>query len=140
MSDPNPQDLNALIDAASDTIDKKYSRPVPASRRSIFKPVLSLILLAVIVYAGMSVYGRLAPPGPAKVTRDLESVVEQARAAIEASRKATGEYPDALPNAALASVVEYDHEKDTYKLSATIMGIRVTLEPGGKKQIEKGVQ
>jgi hypothetical protein len=143
MNDTNPNDLSRLIDQAENQVSQQAARSAKASRKpgpSLFKPVMMALLAGLTVYAVFAIWTRLAPPGPAAITHDLEVVLERARDAVESAKKETGEYPDALPNASLASVVSYNHETDNYQLSATIMGIRVTLEPGGKKQIEKGVQ
>jgi hypothetical protein len=137
MGTPNPDDLNALIDQATTTVSKAAERRRRAKSALNLTPVLGVVLAALIAFALWSIYSRLAPPGAATIERDLDAVVEQARVAIEAARKENGQLPDALPNASLASVVQYQHGSQDYQLSATIMGIRVTLAPGGKKTVEK---
>jgi hypothetical protein len=47
--------------------------------------------------------------------------------------------PDALPNASLAAVVQYEPDSNEYKLVATMMGVRVTLQKNGSKSTDVGV-
>ena len=101
---------------------------------------MSIVLLALTIYVIASISARLTPPGSKEIARDLEIALEQARTAVEEAKNRTGKLPEALPNASLASVVRYEHQEDDYRLSTTIMGIRVTLEPDGRKHVEMGVK
>lgn len=53
MSTTNPEDLNSLINAAATSVDKKSSGAAPPARGpSNAKPVLLVVLLAIIGVAG----------------------------------------------------------------------------------------
>lgn len=133
--------LSELISQAENTSQQQAEARPAAKRKPIpFRLIFGVLLASVVAYAGTKISAALSPPTQKEVAHDLEVVIDKAHDAIEAAKTKTGELPDALPNAALASVVRYDHDKDTYSLSATILGIRVTLEPGGKKKTETGVQ
>jgi hypothetical protein len=90
-------------------------------------------LLLLTAWSLHSVWGALRPPTVQQTARDLEAVIDAARQSIESARTQTGQLPSALPNAALASVVRYEPDAGSYRLSATIMGVRVSLEPDGQK-------
>jgi hypothetical protein len=136
-------DLTALIKQAETQTVKNVERVQKSQRRKSslkLKPVIVLMMAGLIAYSGYSIWTNFAPPSEEHVVRDLESVVDAARAAIEEAKAEAGQLPEALPNAALASVVQYEHGEKEYKLSATIMGIRITLEPDGKTTREYGVE
>ena len=50
-----------------------------------------------------------------------------------AAKSGSGTLPASIPNASLAAVVVYEPGQQDYKLSATVMGVRVTLERDGSK-------
>lgn len=140
MSQDSNSDLSRLINAAENAVDKKEARQAPRQRKRASSPWLLVSILLVIIAASLAaLWSELRPPGAADIARDLEAIVARARDVIEAARGATGELPAALPNAALASVVRYEKGQKDYRLSATAMGVRVTLEPDGKTRTERGV-
>ncbi len=143
---PSPQDLNALIEQAQTSVSGKRATAqarvehatAAARRPSVVGPVLKIALLLAAAYAVFTIWQAFAPPSPGKVEHDLDMAINAAHDVIEKTKADTGDLPDALPNAALAAVVRYEPEptKVGYTLSATIMGIRVTLEPSGRKRVE----
>jgi hypothetical protein len=140
MNQDSNTDLSRLINAAETAVDKKEDRQTPRPRKRSPSPWMVVGILLVIIAASLAaLWSELRPPGAADIARDLEAIVARARDAIEGARGASGELPAALPNAALASVVRYEKGQKEYRLSATAMGVRVTLEPDGKTRTERGV-
>lgn len=141
MSTPlRSQDLSSLIEKAeAEVLRAKPALPARSSRRPIGRGMVMLVLLAVAATALHVMWDDLFTPPVRRTTRDLESAVDAARASIERVKAQTGQLPTALPNAALATVVRYEPDLGGYRLSATIMGVRVTLEPDGRKKTETGV-
>ncbi len=141
MNDAKPADYSALITKAEKAVapkageDRRERNAKPGRSRQVFV----IALAGVALFALASLWGHLTPPGKDAVARDLDQTVELARAAVDEARKATGELPPTLPNAALASVVSYEPAGTQYRLAATIMGVRVTLEPNGSKTVNMGV-
>lgn len=139
MSDSH--DLSQLIRQADEQAQNKaQSKAAPQRSRIQVAAIFSGVLLVVIAYAGVKVFAAFSPPSEAKVAHDLERVVESAHQLVDGIKKETGKLPDAIPNAALASVVQYEKRDADYKLSATILGVRVSLEGAGKMTTETGVK
>ncbi len=143
MSTPDPNDYANLINEAEsavkakDAASKKQSAPPnPILRQAL----LTGMLAALVATSAWTIWSHLAPPSQSHVAHDLEQAIEQARATVDAARKATGALPKALPNAALAAVVRYEPAETNYKLTATILGVRVTLESNGTKSTDFGVK
>lgn len=139
MSTPPPEDLTTLTSQASREV-KKQARANVAPKPLRRRPVGAVLALAAAALLAYLAHRAVAPPSPEKIAKDLDGIVEQARASIEESRKATGTLPASLPNASLSSVVSYEPRKDSYQLTVTLLGVRVTLSPDGTKQTERGVQ
>ncbi len=136
---PDGADLDALIDQAhQETLRAGHPSHGP-KRRALASRLSSMVLLAAAAFALYQLWSVFAPPSTGQTTRDLEAAVDAARQSIEDERSRTGRLPEALPNAALASVVRYEPDASTYKLSATILGVRVTLQSDGQKTTETGV-
>jgi hypothetical protein len=133
-------DLAELIQQAEGEVSKQVRREPAAPGGSFVGPALGAVLAALAIYAVYALWSLFAPPSAGKVTRDLEVAVEAARVSVEKAKSESGQLPDALPSAALGAVVRYEHGRSDYRLSATILGVRVTLESDGKKVIEKGVE
>ena len=142
MTDAKPTDYSALISKAEKAVAAKAGgdRRDPTAGPGRRRQVLVAAPAGVTVFALAWVSSQLAPPGKGAVARDLDKAVELARNAVDDARKTTGELPATLPNAALASVVSYEPAGTQYRLAATIMGVRVTLEPNGSKTVDMGVQ
>lgn len=131
-SDSEP--LEALIEHAAHAEALRAQRHAAGSERRPRRRLwFNACLLLVTALALHSVWTSLRPPSTQQTARDLEAVVDAARQSVEEARSQTGQLPAALPNAALASVVRYEPDAGSYRLSATIMGVRVSLEPDGKK-------
>ena len=140
MARQNDDDLDVLIEQAQKEASKSSAlRAAPAKRRGMLWIWAGCVAI-VAAFSVHSVWRGLAPPSTQQTTRDLEAAVDAARASIEQSRSQTGKLPETLPNASLAAVVSYEPGLSDYKLSATIMGVRVTLQPDGKMINETGVE
>lgn len=141
MSTPtHGQDLASLIEKAQAEATRARPQPVAAPvRRPVGRAVALAVLLVMLAAALHVLWDDLFTPPVRQTTRDLEAAVDAARESIERAKAQTGQLPTALPNAALATVVRYEPEAGGYRLSATIMGVRVTLEPDGRKKTETGV-
>lgn len=142
MDAPPPgNSFDALINQASaDAKEKDIARKERAGRKknayaSRIGPVVATIA---IVLSLVSIWNRLAPPSERQLASDLEQIVDQARLFIDESRSANGELPEGLP-AGLASVVQYEHAGKTYRLTATVLAVRVTLESDGSRRTDFGV-
>jgi len=137
MSEPN--DLSNLIQQAEKTAHSQAeAKPAPKSKPLPWRMIFSVLLAGVIAYAGTKVSAGLSPPSQKEVAHDLEAVLDRAHDVIETAKAESGELPEALPNAALASVVEYEHDRTGYQLTATIMGVKVTMERSGRKTTDMG--
>ncbi len=137
----NQAELTDLIaNAQSQIRQQDAQRPKPRNKPS---PLPGLLVLAVawmvLIYSASAWWDRQAAPSQAQVAHDLEQVVDQARDVIEASRAQTGQLPSVMPNAALASVVQYHPESGQYQIVVSMMGVRVTLQKGGTKRTEVGI-
>ena len=133
-------DLSALIRQAEGEASRQVRRAAPIQGPSVAKPALGAILIVLAIYAVYSLWAMFAPPSADKVAHDLDAAVEAAHSLVEKSKSESGQLPETLPSASLGSVVRYEHGQSDYRLSATILGIRVTLERDGKKIVEKGVE
>ncbi len=141
MNEAKPADYSALITKAEKAVTPKAgeNRRERSAKPGHGRLVLVAALAGVALFAAASAWTHLAPPGKDAVARDLDKAVELARTAVDEARKANGELPSTLPSAALASVVSYEPAGTQYRLAATIMGVRVTLEPNGRKTVDMGV-
>ncbi len=140
MSQPPINDLNSLIEQASREVEQQTRKAPPAPTRPIAKTLFGIFLGGVLITLLFVVLSWFAKPTPAMIVHDLEVAVDTAQKAIEQAKKEKGALPDALPNASLASVVQYERDQDEYKLTSVIMGVRVTLESNGKKTTETGLK
>ena len=138
-------DLHSLTRAAYDEVQETATR---AERRKLAsaehdrsRPATWALIGALLVY-GLWHLGDLHLPSR-KSTRaeaDLESVLAQARDAVEAVRRTERALPDALPSASLAAVVRYeryanDHHEESYRLSASSHGITLLLDSDGNREV-----
>ena len=133
----NPSNLTDLIQQAEQSV-ADASRQAPHVRapreQSNFKG--HVLALAVVVGFAVCTYffwhGN-APPSRERVAKDLERVLDMAKASVDAAKSGSGTLPASIPNASLAAVVVYEPGQQDYKLSATVMGVRVILERDGSK-------
>ena len=133
-------DLSALIRQAEGEVSRQTRQTRPASSGLDLKKLLVPALLSVAAYCTYAVWAQFAPPSPDKVALDLDLAIEAARDSVEKSKSETGQLPEVLPGAALGSVVRYERGTNDYRLSASILGVQVTLERDGRKTTEKGVK
>lgn len=68
---------------------------------------------------------------------DMRTVLESARAAVEAARVRSGSLPMALPSAAHAALVRYERVANTYRLSMTDGQLLATMEADGTLDVQK---
>lgn len=136
------QDLSNLISNAESDIEKHATARRRRAKRGRYRSPSTILLgglIVILAYCGHWLWVALRPPHQAQVAHDLALAVDQARAAVETAKTRTGELPDALPNASLAAVVRYEPERDEYRLVATMMGVRVTLQRDGTRSTDVGV-
>lgn len=139
MSTPTPDNLSALTSEASDAV-KKQARNKVARRPARVRPIGALLAVAAAIVLAYVAHRSFSPPSQERIEQDLSQIVDQARASIEASRQATGALPEAIPNAALSSLVQYELKGDGYQLTVAVRGVRVTLAPDGTRQLDRGAQ
>jgi len=144
MSSPKHEsaDLSELISSANDQIAVGEARRKTRIYRSGgVQRLLSLVvvagLLGAFAWALESMWHHFAPKSEARVVRDLDTVIEQARHAIESAKGDLGRLPERIPNAALASVVFYDYSGDAYRLFVTSGNVSVMLDTDGSKKVDK---
>lgn len=139
---PTPKstdDLAHLVGVAADYVKSREDavpKPSPSSVRYI-RLFLQAAIVVALAWGCFSLYGHLAPPSRGDVVRDLQTVIDQARAVVEKAREETGSLPDRLPSSTLASVVQYEPMGKTYRLSTAIMGVRLTQESDGKRTVKE---
>lgn len=91
--------------------------------------MLALVLL--VAWIARDIWSSLQPPALEQVARDLQATLHSARDSIEQSAGESGKLPDAIPSASLSTVIQYEPAMGTYTLSATVLGVRVTLQRDG---------
>lgn len=144
--DFTPPHLSDLIDSAANEVTlnaaagavarEKRERP---QRRSVLRPIVTIGLVAAAFYLGHGLWHFHALPTNERVAQDLEQALNLARTSIEETKASTGVLPKALPNASLAAVVQYEPDRDEYRLVATMMGVRITLQKDGSKSTDMGI-
>ena len=140
MPSPEPQDLSSLISKAEKAVStaaRSRARKARPRVGSFLASVLAVALAGAAAFAGYEVRALHAPPSTARVVKDLGTAVDLARDMIEELRRSSGALPEALPSASLAAVVFYEVSGSGYRLSATMGGIRMTMEPDGSRIVIK---
>lgn len=137
-----PVDLSELINSASDQIAVGEARRKTRFYGSNFfqraLPALTfVVLVASVAWAVDAMWHHIAPQSEAKILRDLDEVIEQARHSIESARSDLGRLPERIPNAALANVVFYDYSGEVYRLFIASGDVSVMLNTDGSKKIDK---
>ncbi|MCP5158847.1 MAG: hypothetical protein H6974_01640 [Gammaproteobacteria bacterium] len=117
------------------------NRPPRTRRHLPLKPLLAVILLLIFSLTGYEVWRTNRPSSTIEVAHDLQVAVDLAHEAIEDAKSASGGLPERLPSASLISVVQYEHDRTGYRLTAEHLGTRVTLKSNGEKKVEfnKGI-
>lgn len=135
---PDKDPLAALIDKAQVEVSRKdFRKTAPKEKSTATLPLGTAILLVCSLVSAYVAWRQLAPPSPDVIERDLAKVVEDARSTVEAAKSSSGRLPDVLPNASLSALVQYEHDANEYKLSASMLGLRVTISRDGSKSVEK---
>ena len=137
MQNPKSSNLTDLIqqveqsvaDASMQTARVRAAQQKSHVRRHFAKTAVFLALAGGAYF----VWHAYAPPSESQVAEDLEKVLDMTKASVDAAKASSGAPPAAIPNASLAAVVVYEPGQQDYKLSASVMGIRVTLQRDGSK-------
>ena len=144
-----PTDLDRLARQADEALvaDERRRAAVGASRftgRRIAQGLMAAVLLVVLVVlqANFAWTQRLEawlfPDRAAQQgLADMRTVLEAARAAVEATRAASGSLSAALPSAAHAALVRYERVANTYRLSMTDGRLLATMEADGSLDVQK---
>lgn len=138
-----PSDIDRLARAADEAITRA-GREQPAigqlarPRRGAWRITLAvLILLPAMVsqahWAWLDEMTRYLLPGRARTAEqsELQLVLGQARAAVEAARTPSGGLPPALPSAALAALVRYERVGPSYRLSMAGREVLASMDGDG---------
>lgn len=136
-------ELAKLINQAKHELSSQLERQHAQARRksnSMVRLAMPFTALLLIGYLSFHIWSDHTPPSKEKIEADLERILYEARDTIEVARKADGKLPESIPNASIAAIVQYDSDAQKYKLSTTIMGVRVTLEQDGKTITQFGVE
>jgi hypothetical protein len=144
---PSKPDLHSLAQQAHDEVRRTGDQ---ARRASGTRAAGSgwrtlgawLVLVGIVVFSEMhiteleAVVRNVLPGHAAKRKQiELERVLVQARDALEAARDAAGALPEALPHAALASVVRYERGDAGYRLVASSGEVTVALDDAGNREV-----
>jgi hypothetical protein len=138
----DPIDLSDLVDKAHDAVEIRQARAstrieqVSLMRRLL--PAFVMVLIAAgALWAAERLWHHWAPHAEEKFIGDFVAVVEQARDAIEESKRVNGELPQQIPNAALASVVRYQMLEGNYQLWVDGKGVVTYLDDDGRVKTVK---
>jgi len=140
-SDFGKKDLADLIrKAQAETQGRSSTKQAAAGQqRSTAKPLLWFgVFLVLLAGCGVLLWNELRPATRQQVTADLEHVLLEARASIEAFKAKSGRLPTALPNASLSSVVKYMPVRDKYVLVARSGEVHLVLFPDRDKPVQAG--
>lgn len=126
MTNPNDRkpaaDLSSLINAAQGEV-KSFDREKAAAeakpRAKLSTPVAVVAAAVGIAAFAWAAGPSLLPVTDAALRQGLAVALDEARKDVEAFRKANGTLPAALPNMALAMVVEYEPRGSGYFLRAS---------------------
>jgi hypothetical protein len=144
-----PTDLDRLAHQADEALEAADRRraAVGSSRftgRRIAQGLLAALLVLVVLllqthFAWTQRLEALLFPERAaqQGLADMRTVLEAARAAVEAARASSGSLPEALPSAAHAALVRYERIVNTYRLSMTDGHLLATMESDGTLDIQK---
>jgi hypothetical protein len=139
-SDRQPPDLAKVIDAAETEVLRRETRPVPKGAHAAkVIGTREVVIVAMVLFVGWiarEIWSSLQPPAREQVARDLQATLQSAHESIEQSANESGKLPGAIPSASLSTVVRYEPALGTYTLSATVLGVRVTLQRDGATQTE----
>jgi len=124
----NSDNLDSLVSQAENLAQKQLRKESPERRRVPVRLVFAVLLVTIGGYAGLKILDAMAPPSREVVARDLGGVIDRAQQEVDAYQRTNGEFPPALPNAALASVVDYQLQDRNYRLTAAAFGVRVSFE------------
>jgi hypothetical protein len=135
---PSKPDLHSLAQQAHDEVRRTGDQ----ARRAPGTLGAWLVLVGIVVFSEMhiteleAVVRNVLPGHAAKRKQiELERVLVQARDALEAARDAAGALPEALPHAALASVVRYERGDAGYRLVASSGEVTVALDDAGNREV-----
>lgn len=131
-SDNDKKDLSDLIrKAQAEAADRSSTRQAAAEQRSSTTKSLLLfgVLLILLVVCGIWLWNDLKPATRQQVTADLEHILLEARASIEAFKANSGRLPAALPNASLSSV-----DCLARKATGRAPGVWITVTVGNGKE------
>ena len=137
----SPPDINSLISAAQDeAVRQEYQMPPERDSKphGVRALLMSGLAVAALVFAAAQLWPMARLHSADQALRDLDTIIDQARDVVEATRTAQGRLPDVLPNAALAGVVAYTSAGNAYQLFAASGSVSVKLDPDGKKTFSKG--
>lgn len=140
------KDLAALAREAGEQIERSSdrsssSRPEnkAASRGALAMLVLVMmaLLIAGVHYRIIDELTRMLPisRSTASEREDLDKILGQAKASVEAARGTDGSLPLSLPSASLAALVRYDRLGTSYRLSASGSRFIVTLDENGNRSL-----
>lgn len=139
-NDPRRDALQDLIDQAGQEAVRQGSVPPVRASGASRAPWLRWIVAGATVLAAIHTADlasrRWREPAADAAARDLAIVVQAAGRSVEAVRGQTGRLPEALPNPAHANLVRYKVTDGAYALSASVLGLRVTLQPDGTTKTE----
>ena len=125
-NDLQPNALQSQILAAQDEINDAQTTAAQKSAHQARRGISSQLsaVIAVVSFVGLLIWQRdqlrwLVGPSPQTMRADLETLMAQAVQDVNAYHGRTGNWPERLPNPALAAVVNYQyHGNAHYTLSA----------------------
>lgn len=146
MNSARKPDLHSLARAADTETSSRAVRRSAHGRMHgpAGRPAALMALVMVVALGGMLVIGgggrfvmdQLVPGRiEARTQADFETVLRQARAAVEAHRQSEGSLPAVLPRGSLAALVRYERLANGYQLSISGSTITVRLDSDGRGEV-----
>lgn len=133
-------DLDAAVREAEDGLVGDSQQEEGKRRRrtrslQLPTPLLMMLLVLVPVIVASGIWINESTLSASQIESDLFHLIDRAESSVEKARKASGELPPIIPDAALSAVVAYKPRGDVYTLEASISGLRVRLEEDGAVRI-----
>lgn len=136
-SPDDPLDIDALVTAANQHVERAADRQHPRTRSALASaPWVKITLLAgalvFLFMQGLELRQQLFGATQAAVALQAQSVLTAAQAAVELHRKETGELPDRVPLAALDALVAMESDGTSYRLKLVLDDKTWNLDQQGK--------
>lgn len=135
----NADDLSGLINEANSEVETgiQQAKAAKPKRRRRTRDKVAPLLPALLFTSAYFIYSTQQPAqsDTEASTSELTNLLRQARELVEAST-IDGKPPPVLPNAALATIVNYQAYRGGYLLSVQSTGVLVEMDSLGNVSVE----